>query len=234
MQFLPKSYPAYESQKLYDAALPYDVVIIFNPGGWGDVPLSKAEDFAPIIEGIQGTLKVLGYSSTAVTYTRTLTGFAGRFAGVQEHFSSFKYGSQIQSKDIEYLIDSFPDKRIILAGFSNGGGFTSQTIQNFVNHDRVCSIVVGVPGWYETYSSGNSLVLDNNRQDVLSAFDLKTIAANVIKTPYRWLRAKINGGNLSIALALQFPGHEYSWSSPLVGSPIIQFLENRFEPKISK
>ena len=37
-------------QELLNPISQSDIVIIFNSGGWGNTPLEKAEDFAPIIE----------------------------------------------------------------------------------------------------------------------------------------------------------------------------------------
>jgi hypothetical protein len=37
----PESLAKSESQSIYDKVLPYDTVIIFNPGGWGNSTLSE-------------------------------------------------------------------------------------------------------------------------------------------------------------------------------------------------
>jgi hypothetical protein len=73
--------------------------------------------------------------------------------------------------------------------------------------------------------------LNNDNQDPISAGNFKTTVITVFKSPFKWLRAKVAGQNLSLPLALQFPHHDYSWSSPEVGPPIIKFLKTHFKVK---
>lgn len=228
--FWPEALPQDEYQKIHDEAVPYDVVIIFNPGGWGNATLDESKDFTPILNQIQQTLTDSGYSSIILAYARTPAGLSGRISDIKELINSFKYTSKVQQKNIKKLSDSLPEKQFIVIGFSNGGGFTSITMKE-INQPNIYTIVAGVPGWFKTYSSGNSLVLNNNGKDTLSTFNIPVIAFSVAKVPFRWLHAKLTGQSLKFALAFQFPGHEYSWSSPEVGPPIIKFLESKFKPK---
>lgn len=230
----PEVLPQDECQKIRDEAVSYDVVIIFNPGGWGNAALSESPDFTPILNHIQQTLSNLGYSSVLIPYSRTPAGLSGRISDIKELINSFKYTSQTQDKAIKYLSDSFPNKQFIITGFSNGGGLTSMTIEGVANQPNICSIVAGVPGWYKTYRSENSLVLNNNGKDSLSALDIRAILLAIIKAPFIWLRARVTGQGLSLALAFQFPGHGYSWPSPEVGPPIIKFLESKFKARTVK
>lgn len=225
----PQNLPQDEAQKLHNAAIAYDVLIIFNPGGWGDVGIDQAADFSPILDGIHQTIENLGYRSTIVVYTRTFSNLFGRIAGTKQQLNSFKHNSRIQAKDIEYLVKCFPEKRFFIAGFSTGGGFTARTMERIAGLPNVFSIIVGVPGWFRTRSSAKSLVLNNSDRDPLSIGDVNTIAVTVFKAPFKWLLAKVTGRDLSLPLALQFPHHDYSWSSPEVGIPITKFLEDNFK-----
>jgi hypothetical protein len=230
-QLSPQRLPRDEGRKIQAAILPYDVVIIFNPGGWGDASLERARDFAPVLAGIQQTLKRLQCPSVVVPYTRTATGLPGRISGTKEQLNSFKHSAAILARDIEYLARKFPEKRFIIAGFSTGGGLNGRALPGVSSLPNVYGITVGVPGWFPTYSSERSMVLDNRHRDPVCCGDVATIAMSVFKAPLIWLRSRVTGQNLSLALSFQLPHHEYSWFSPEVGAPIVKFLEQHFKLK---
>jgi hypothetical protein len=225
----PLRLPRNEVRKLQDAASSQDVLVIFNPGGWGDVPIEQAGDFAPILEGVEQTLANQGYRAATVLYVRTLPGLIGRMAGIRQQLNSFKHSSQILAKDVQYLADCFPEKRFLLAGFSTGGGLTGRTMPGLDSIPNVYCMTVGVPGWFNTYSSQKSLVLNNSGRDPLCSGDSNAIAMAVLKAPLKWLMARINRRRLSWALAIQISHHEYCWSSPEVGTQVVQFLEKNFK-----
>jgi pimeloyl-ACP methyl ester carboxylesterase len=225
----PENLPENEGQKIHDAVIPYDAIIIFNPGGWGNATLQQSKDFAPVLEGMRQTLNNLGYHPTVIAYARTTSGVSGKISAIKEYINNFKNISQVQAKDIEYLSRSLPGKRFLLVGFSNGGGLTTKTISRVPDQIRIDSINAGVPFWHATYSSTATLALNNEGRDTLATGDAKEIAATIVEAPFRWLWAKIKRENLSLALALEFPGHVYQWSSPEVGPPIMRFLETNFK-----
>jgi len=56
--FGPEMIPEnFQPQEILNTAAGSDVIIIFNPGGWGNTSFEEAQDFAPIIEGIQEKLE---------------------------------------------------------------------------------------------------------------------------------------------------------------------------------
>jgi len=228
-QLSPCKLPQNEGPKLHQAAAHNEVVIIFNPGGWGDAALSEATDFAPILHGIQKTLESLGYQSIIVPYSRVVPGLLGKLAATKEQLNSFKHTSEIQTRDLAELSKNFPYKKFLVTGFSVGGGLSGKTLKNIADLPNVCGITVGVPGWYSTHSSEKSLVLNNGNQDPISVGDVRTVAIHVFRCPFRWLRSRFTNRSLSLALAMQFPHHDYPWSSPEVGLPIANFLANHFK-----
>jgi hypothetical protein len=228
----PANVPKDEGKKLYEAALQNEVILVFNAGGFGNAPLSEAADFAPILEGIQQTLTRLGYRSIVSPYNRTYSGLAGRIAGTKEQLNNFKHTCKTQIKDLEYLADRFPEKRFLIVGFSVGGGLSFKTLQKIANRPNVLGITVGAPGWYKTYSSETCLVLNNSNQDPLCIGDVNTIAKSVFNWPIQWLKSRTTNRNLSIALALKIPHHEYSWESSEVGEPIVHFIKKHFKAQI--
>ena len=225
----PSNLPPGEGQKILSQAAPFDVIIIFNPGGWGNATLEESTDFAPILLAIQSTLRGLGYSSLLVVYDRTASGFSGEITGLKGLINDFHDVAPIQARDVSFLAKSYPEKRIILAGFSNGGGLTARTIDDLQGLPGVYSIVVGAAGWYNPQSSGASLVLNNNGRDTFSAANPVFISIGFLESPFRLLWAKLNGKSMSMGLSLQFSGHEYQWSSPEVGPPIVEFLTRHFK-----
>ena len=211
-----------QPQEILNAAANSDVIIIFNPGGWGNTPFEEAQDFAPIIEGIQGTLNEWGYKSVVVPYTRTKDGFLGRITGLREFFNSFKNTSEDLAQEIEFLKEKLPDKKIIIAGLSSGGTFVTETYKKISEDARssVYTIAAGTPFWTEEVQSENVLQLDNNGKDSLCAGEAKTLLLSLLKTPLRWLSSK--------SQAFYAPGHEYYWPSAEVNPQIVSFLENKF------
>ncbi|OIO46769.1 MAG: hypothetical protein AUJ31_00970 [Parcubacteria group bacterium CG1_02_39_15] len=222
-------------QRILDSAVPNDVIIIFNSGGWGDTPLEKAEDFAPIVKEIQETLNDWGYNSIVIPYNRTKNNLAGKLAGTKDFLNSFDSSSEILAEDLERLTAGLPDKKIIIAGLSNGGAFARETMEKISDDAKnsIYAISVGVPFWYGDSQPGNMLQLTNRGRDSLSAGEVRDLLLSLIETPFRWIYSKVNGDDLAFAQAFQVPGHAYSWSSDMVGPQIVNFLEAKLQ-NISK
>ena len=208
-----------------------DVIIIFNAGGWGNTPFEKAEDFAPIVEGIQKTLEEWGYNSIVIPYNRTKDSFTGKITGVREFLNSFDVSSGNLAESVETLKTKLPDKKIIMAGLSNGATFVDETYEKISVEvkESVYAISVGAPFWAGEVEvdSGNILQLKVS-SDSLAKGDISALAISALKAPFKWLWAKLSGYNLSFAQMLHAAGHDYSWSSPEVNSQIVAFLEKNF------
>ena len=216
-----------QPQELLNLATQNDVIIIFNSGGWGNTPLEKAEDFAPIIEEIEKTLKDWGYNSLVIPYIRTKDDFLGKITGAKDFLSSFKSSSEILAEKVEFLVEQFPDKKIIMAGLSSGAALVDETIEEISENSQIYAIEVGTPFWTETFESENILQLNNDGKDSLSAGEIRTLLFTLIKAPFKWISSKVSGQNLPFSQAFHAPGHDYFWDSPEVGSQIVSFLENK-------
>ncbi len=212
-------------QEILDSVTQNDIIIIFNSGGWGDTPLEEAEDFSPIVKEIQDTLNNWGYSSIVIPYRRA----TGKISGAKDFLNFFDFSSEVLAEDLESIIRKLPDKKIIMAGLSNGGAFVRKTIERVSDDtkDSIFVISVGPPFWHKSSQPENTLQLTNKGKDSLSAGEVKGLLLALIKTPFRWIFSKINGQNLPFAQAFQVPGHEYGWSSPEVGPQIVTFLRNK-------
>lgn len=227
--FGPEALPEnFQPKKILDIVKNSDVIIIFNSGGWGNTPLEKAEDFAPIIEGIQQTFNEWGYKSVVVPYIRTKNDLFGRITGIREFFNCFDYSSDDLADKIETLSKIFPDKKIIIAGLSAGGALVNETMEKISGEvrDSVYAITTGVPFWEKTLISENVLSLDNEGGDPLAKGEIKTLLSFLFKAPFKWIMAKISGEDLTFSKALQIPGHEYKWDE--LRPEITSFLESKF------
>jgi len=218
----------FQPQEILDIAANSDVIIIFNSGGWGDTPFERAEDFAPIVEGIKLTLNERGYDSIVIPYQRTKNTLSGKIVSAKDFLNFFNSSSDALAKDLEFLAENLPDKKIILAGLSAGGALVEETMAKISEEAQVYAVAVGIPFWQKTTESENILLLDNNGKDTLSAGEIKSLLFSLVKAPFRWIFSKINGQNLPLALAFQAPGHKYLWDLPEVGPKIISFLEEKF------
>jgi len=223
-----------EEKELLDLATSKDVIIVFNSGGWGNATLKEATDFTPILAGIQQTLAELGYSSVITPFVRTPGGLLGKISDEKDLMDSFRYSSEILASEIEFVIDNSPGKQVIIAGFSNGGDLTLKTMKRLANKPGIYAIVAGVPWWYQNFNSDSILHLTNNGQDTLVAGDYGAVALAVIESPFKWIWAKIHRRNLSLAQAIEFPGHDYPWVSREVGPPIVKFLDAKIKPEALK
>jgi len=214
-------------KEMINMASDKEVVIVFNSGGWGNTPLEQADDFRPIIEGIQKTLKDLGYSSVVVPYERTKESFFGIIEGVKETFTFFKKQSQKLAIEIEDFIENNPENKVIVTGLSNGGAFVDKVMEKIPESKRnsVFAIEVGTPFWENVLDSDSILLLDNQGKDPLSSMDLKILIPSLFKAPIKWSLAKVSGQELSFGHALKLPGHYYGWED--VDLEISLFLENK-------
>lgn len=205
-------------------------VIIFNSGGWGNTPLKEAKDFFPIIEGIEQTLDRLGSESVVVSYERTKNDFFGRVEGLREFFTSFPYQSLQLANEIETFKKQYPDSKIIIAGLSNGAIFVDRVMERIAKKDikDVFAIEVGVPFWEQSLESENVLSLDNEGKDPLAKGEISILFISLLKAPFKLLLAKIYGQDIAFPHIFHTPGHDYFWESPLTGSRITSFIEDRF------
>lgn len=215
-------------QEVLNFASDKNVVIIFNSGGWGNTPLEEAEDFAPLVKGIQEMLKEKGYDSIIISYNRTKDTLLGKVAGIKDFLSSFNLSSQVLAKDLGLLTENLPDKKIIVAGLSAGGVFTDETLKKISPKSKVYAIEAGIPFWHKNFESENILKLNNNGNDSLSRGDIRYLVLAVVEAPFRWTFAKIVGQNITLSQAFHARGHDYSWESPEVKAQIVTFLEDKF------
>lgn len=228
--FEPKSVPDnLQIQDIMATVKDKDIVIVFNSGGWGYTPFEESEDIAPIIENMQQNLEQWGYSTVIVPYVRVKDDFSGRMAAVRNLLNNFNNSSADLVSKIETVSKAFPDKKIIIAGLSVGGAFATKTYQNISEQAKgsVYAIAIGTPFWADNLEKDNIIQIDNDGKDSLVSGRISSLFFSLVKSPFKWLKANIQGGGLAFSKAFQAPGHIYYWESPEVGPKIIGFLSDK-------
>jgi hypothetical protein len=226
----PAEYPDnFQFRKSLYSVQNEQVVIIFNAGGWGYTPLEKADDLAPIVLGTQDVLSDMGHSSVVIPYKRTKNSVLGKIESSRDLLLYFDTQATNLVSELEHLLQSESDSRVIITGLSNGAAFTDSIMERIPPdiRDRVLAIEVGLPFWDTAFDNENVLSLDNNGQDAFSKLRIGTFLGALIKTPFKWLLAKVSGENLSLGHAMYVPGHQYYWESPSVKENIISFLNEK-------
>jgi hypothetical protein len=218
----------FSAEEIFNIIEDKDILIIFNSGGWGNTPIDKAYDFKPVMEGIQRSVEEWGYSSIIIPYKRTKEGLSGGISGTKDFLSRFRYSSDDLAGIISIVAENFPEKKIIIAGLSEGAGLVSETMKKIPEQaeDQILAIAAGKPFWIKDFNVENLLYLDNNKEDFLTKGDIR-LALCAIQAPFNWLICNTDGKKMAFATAFEVSGHNYSWSSENVGPEIISFLENR-------
>ncbi len=170
-----------------------------------------------------------GYTSFVVPYKRTKDGFFGKISGIKEVISPLQNQTEKLSKQIEEFLRENPNKKIIMAGLSNGAIFVDETMGKVSDDikNKVLAIEIGIPFWKKKVDSENILRLDNKGKDTLAEGKTKILLSSLFKAPFKWILARITGENLAFSKAFYVPGHEYSWTK--VKPEVNSFLENKLK-----
>jgi len=74
--------------------------------------------------------------------------------------------------------------------------------------NNVFAVEMGAPFWSEEVASMNVLTLNNGGKDILSAGDKSQLLFSLIQAPFKWIVSRVEGENISLARALNIPGHQ--------------------------
>ncbi|MFC1789674.1 hypothetical protein ACFLYY_01710 [Patescibacteria group bacterium] len=205
------------------------VIIFLNAGGWGNTPIEKADDLAPILKGIEKTLSRLGHEIEIIDYKRVEDGFFEKIKAIGESFDNNFKKSKKLSKIIEKILVNNSQTKIIMVGLSNGALFVDETIKKIPKEiqKHVYAIEVGPPFWQKNADSENVLRLNNKNKDSLTKGETKKLLLAALKAPLVWFLGKISGTKISFPKSFRAPGHQYPWESPEVGDKIVSFLEKK-------
>ncbi|MFA5754964.1 MAG: hypothetical protein WC909_01190 [Candidatus Paceibacterota bacterium] len=216
-------------ERLFQAGQESDVVIVFNPGGWGTISLEEALDFNPIINEIKSKIEEQNYTVSIVEYQRTKESIIGKIGSIKEILFNFPKSSESFAETIDDFLNNNPDDKVIVAGLSNGATFASSAMEELNQKDEsVFSIELGAPFWENKIEGSNILKIINNN-DILANGNIGELIFSLVKTPFVWAYGNINGEGTSLTEAMNISGHEYYWDE--VGKEITSFIESNFSRK---
>ncbi len=205
-----------------------DLVVIFNPGGWGWSLLEGSEQWQSIFTGIESVFDNKGYTLLWLDYQRTADNLLGYLDESVQLITN--YSSKIQNlvSRVEFLTDNIPDLRVIITGESNGAVIVDGAMNSLEDNPQVYSIQTGPPFWHETTMLDRTLVLTDNgiTPDSFSRGDLITMFWGNIRALFGISQPEDDSGN--ILYYVKAPGHDYQWRYPGVGPEITGFLERNF------
>ncbi len=212
----------------YLAAREVDVVVYFNPGGWGWDPMAEIPGWETISAGIRDKLQQHGLKTLVITYKRTPHGLAGPISEMEATmgFPSLKTGELAAS--VEFLTRHLPLLRVILTGESQGAVVCEQVIQSMRDNPAVFSIQTGPPFWHASHAFERSLVITHNGTypDTFSSGNWIVIARANLEAMF----GIYTGSSGNILLYIGAPGHDYSWEYESVRREIEDFLVLHFAP----
>lgn len=218
-------------KELLNSSSKNDVIVIFNPGGWGYTPLEKSDDFAPMVRGIKKTLDGFGYNPAIIPYIRSKKGLLGKITVIKEALSSFDSHTEFLN-DIADFLNKNPGKKIIMAGLSFGAFFVDKMMRKISGNPEDCifAIEFGSPFWDNSFSPENILRLNNNGKDPVAKGEIKGVAKGFFKIYFKWISGVIFGRKIALSEMLHLEGHNYSW--PELEPEITSFLKNRLKKKV--
>jgi hypothetical protein len=208
-----------------------DVVVVFNPGGWGWNPLDETTGWSSILEGIESQLDNSGYRSLVLNYQRTSKGLRGCI----KEFVAMATGYPAKARDlaerVKFLTDHIPNLKVIIAGESTGTVISDETMGILQNNTKVYSIQTGTPFWHKPVSLVRTLLMNSNGKTI-DTFSCGKVPAVIWATVKGWLGLSSTKDNPGRILSwLRAPGHDYSWQYPEICSEIVRFLTTNFGDK---
>jgi hypothetical protein len=211
----------------YSATSDKNLLIIFNPGGWGTKSLEDSTDWTTIINGMAAELGVAGYKVAILNYQRTKDNLAGHLREIEESISGYYSKSKDLAIRIEFLINENPKLNVILAGESTGTMICDSTMNLLKNNEKVYSIQTGSPFWQKNTIRDRTIVVNDNGMipDTFSRGDFFTAARSNLEVLLGISSTKNGAKILNMFYA---PGHEYWWQNPKVYSQIGAFLNEYF------
>jgi len=207
-----------------------DVVVVFNPGGWG-WNASHTSGWGSILDGMKAQLESEGYQTLVLNYRRTSSGIAAIFKEFFEAAMRYPNKARDLAMRIKFLTDNLPDLRVIIAGESTGTVISDKTMIILKDDPRVYSIQTGTPFWHKPAELDRTLLINSNGAtvDTFSYGDVPAMIWASVKSWFGLSSPNEKPGN--ILFWLRAPGHDYSWQYPGVYNGVVNFIKKNFGSK---
>ena len=216
---------------MYMEARDWDVIIVFNSGGWGWNFTNESPGWTSILDGIKSQLESLGYNSLVLNYRRTSSRITGCIKEFYEAAARYPHKARDLAWRVEFLTDHLPNLRIIVAGESTGTVISDKTMGLLKDKPRVYSIQTGTPFWYKPTALDRTLLMNSNGRGV-DTFNHGNVPAMIWATVKGWFGLTSPDDNPGNILSwLKAPGHDYSWQYPGICAEVANFLESNFGQK---
>jgi hypothetical protein len=221
---------AYGEQLLtaYYQSFNSDVIILFNPGGWGTRKLHDSVGWTSIVKGMQNELNRAGYIVVTLNYQRTQNSLPGQLNEIREMFTGYPDKANHLAQLAVFLTDHLPRTTVIMAAESTGTVICDSTMKILKDDDRIFSIQTGSPFWYNATPGERTLLVNDNglTPDSFNQGDLSRIIGTSLRSLIESKKIEERGEILGFISA---PGHEYWWQDPGVSPRVEKFLSRYFE-----
>jgi len=213
---------------MYIKAQNQDVVVVFNPGGWGWNMTQATNGWGSILDGIKSQLEDEGHKTLILNYRRTSDGISGIFREFVEAATNYPNKVKDLVTRIRFLTESFPDLRVIIAGESTGTVISDIAMGKLKDDSRVYSIQTGTPFWHKPSPIDRTLLMNDNgtTKDTFSYGDIPAMVWATVRSWFGLSSPDDKPGD--ILFWLKAPGHDYSWQYPGVYDEIVSFINNHF------
>ncbi|MFC1912103.1 hypothetical protein ACFLXG_02990 [Chloroflexota bacterium] len=204
-----------------------DIVVIFNPGGWGWNLVDESPGWRSIFDGINSELVDLGYSSLLLDYRRTEDTFRGIIDEFVEIIAAYPSKADELAYRVDFLTSHIPEVKVIIAGESVGTIISDRTMSLLRDNSRVYSIQTGRPFWHKGLMAERTLLLNDNgvNPDSLSSGDIISMLRASLKAAFG-LSSLEDEAPGKIFHFVRAPGHDYNWEYPTVCAQITSFLKS--------
>jgi hypothetical protein len=201
-----------------------DVVVIFNPGGWGYGPMDTRRPWGSILNGIRSLLSDANIDAQILTYQRSVDGLQGCYEEFTEILRGYSSKARILASRVQFLTAHNPDLKVVIAGESTGAQISGEAMNILSGNPQVFGIQIGPPFWYRHDDTGRTLVIADNGMapDSFSRGDVLTMMRANLSVLLG--ESQPEGDRGTILKYLKAPGHDYWWDYPAVSTQITRFF----------
>lgn len=214
-----------ELVSFYEAVRSYDIVLVFNSGGWGNTPLEDLEDeWDTVVKGVMSWFDRSDLTYTVIEHKRCQNTVRDILDEVKGFFTARYAGAKELAALLHFITSVDPDTRVVLLGASTGAMYARDAMKFLEGNPHVFSIQAGIPFWDKDPPVQRTLILDSDgaTTDTLRTGDLWTM----FKHNCLRLLVRFRPGNFVVLDdSITAPGHVYSWESPAIRNQVNDFLE---------
>jgi len=211
---------------LYAVSKDKDIVLFFNPGGFGWKEFSGTAEGMSFMGGISAELDKIGLDYLFFNHKRTSKTFNSAISEFMVAAGIYPSKADDLAARVEFLTSHIPGLKVVLIGVSNGTLPCDGVMDMLADNPDVYSIQFGPPFWNDARTDSRSLVLRSNGviPDSFSQGDIFTILRANMEAVY--------GANQQypgdILFYIGAPGHDYNWEYGAVRSQVTDFLWDNF------